>query len=390
MIRFTWINRLTVWIFVLFLASTTAFAQFKVIGPAPYPPAVARQKIKSLLEGMNAANQPQTVQTLSGLLSWYRDIEDEELIAAWHKDSRANLIGSIETLADARIASGIIEFSWRDQRDAAFLPAYAPTFGNLFTRFPESARPFLDDLLGPISAGTPLPNLSPAAAETLCRILLDMPDVGTSRRSALAIVPHYRRAAENVLNQDLHGSDQEKSYQARRWRDDLKLDPPATSTPRTNAPVIARATRDDPSPRRPPRASLSGGTPAGNQTASVNLVEEDRDEEPPSLKRATAPPPTPIPARASLPEPTLAPVPATPTPYAGPISGTLEATGVLIPQNAEYVFRNVPLTNLQLDYDHKIWDARLAPGDGGTQRLIVKNKSSGPQKRCVVRWSVVP
>jgi hypothetical protein len=72
------------------------------------------------------------------------------------------------------------------------------------------------------------------------------------------------------------------------------------------------------------------------------------------------------------------------------MSGTLEFGGGLIPQNAEYVFRNVPIANLQLDYDHKIWDARLAPGDGGTQRLIVKNKSSGPQKRCVVRWSVVP
>ena len=71
-------------------------------------------------------------------------------------------------------------------------------------------------------------------------------------------------------------------------------------------------------------------------------------------------------------------------------SGTLECGGGPIPQNAEYVFRNVPLVKMQLDYDTKTWDARLAPGDGQTQKLIVRNKSSGPQKHCVVHWTVVP
>ena len=73
-----------------FLAAT-AHAQFKVVGPAPYPPAVAHQKIKSLLEVVDPANRQQTIETLSGLLSWYRDILDQELIAAWQKDTRANL-----------------------------------------------------------------------------------------------------------------------------------------------------------------------------------------------------------------------------------------------------------------------------------------------------------
>jgi hypothetical protein len=62
----------------------------------------------------------------------------------------------------------------------------------------------------------------------------------------------------------------------------------------------------------------------------------------------------------------------------------------VIPQNAEYVFRNVPLVKMQLDYDTKTWDARLAPGDGQTQKLIVRNKSSGPQKHCVVHWTATP
>jgi len=48
----------------------------------------------------------------------------------------------------------------------------------------------------------------------------------------------------------------------------------------------------------------------------------------------------------------------------------------------------VPLVAMRLDYDSKIWEARLVPADGKTQRLIVKNKSTSPQKRCVIRWSI--
>jgi hypothetical protein len=45
---------------------------------------------------------------------------------------------------------------------------------------------------------------------------------------------------------------------------------------------------------------------------------------------------------------------------------------------------------MQLEYDTKTWDARLMPAEGQTQRLILKNKSSGPQKRCTVHWTVIP
>ena len=76
--------------------------------------------------------------------------------------------------------------------------------------------------------------------------------------------------------------------------------------------------------------------------------------------------------------------------YNGAQSGTLECSGGPIPQNGEYVFRNVPLVKMRLDYNQKIWSARLASGDGMTQRLIIKNISNGPQKRCVVHWTVVP
>jgi hypothetical protein len=347
----------------------TADAQFKVVGPPPYPPTVARQKIRALLEGVDPGNRAETVKTLSGLLSWYRDILDEELIAAWQKDSRANLTELMEPLADARVASGVIEFSWRKERQAAFSLAYAPMFVNLMTRFPESAQPFLDDLLG----GTP--GLSQPEAETACRILLDMPDIGTWKKNALQILPHYRRVAEGLLAQDLHGRDQEKSYAAQRWLADLRSDAHGIA----NEPQSPRRS----SPRS--RPAVNESTPTGDQTAAAARPRASNDPAPSPAANST-------PVRPSLqaaPRPSPAAGSAAP-PYSGPKSGTFECGGGPIAQNAEYVFRNVPLVKMKLDFDTKTWDARLAPGDGQTQKLIVKNKSPGPQKHCVVHWTVIP
>ena len=347
-------------------ALIAANAQFKVVGPAPFPPAVARQQIRTLLERVNASNRPKTVETLTGLLTWYRDIVDDELIAAWQKDTRANLTEVVQPLADSRVALAIVQFSWRDQRPTAFDPAYAPMFVNLMTRFPESAQPFLNDLTG-------APSLSQPEAEAVCRVLLDMPDIGTWRKSALQILPHYRQTAERLLLQDLHGNDQDKTYQAQRWMADLKMDAPAIAGERygnrTNDPFEQRTRR------RAAVSERSGpeGPAIGDQAAT---------------EIAPAGHPAPVePSRPAVPVPSA--TQSSVLPYSGVKSGTFESSGGPIPQNAEYVFRDVPLVKIQLDYDSKIWEARLVPGAGQTQRLIVRNKSSGPQKRCVVHWSVV-
>jgi len=142
------------------------------------------------------------------------------------------------------------------------------------------------------------------------------------------------------------------------------------------------------SPRGRPysRPAVNESTPTGDQTASVAR---------PRTSEAPAPSPAAVnstPVRPSLQAAPRSAPPAgsAPPPYSGPKSGTLECGGGPIPQNAEYVFRNVPLVKMQLDYDTKTWDARLAPGDGQTQKLIVRNKSSGPQKHCVVHWTATP
>lgn len=367
---------LVVFLCTAFLAiSVTANAQFKVVGPPPYPPTVAHQKIKALLEGVDPANRAETIKTLSGLLNWYRDVLDEELIAAWQKDSRANLTELMEPLADSRVASAVVEFSWRQRSQAAFSITYAPMFVNLMTRFPESAQPFLHDLLGNTTTSQHTPDLPQTEAETVCRILLDMPDLGTWRKSALQILPHYRRVAESLLAQDLHGSDQEKSYAAQRWLADLRSDVHAVA----NEPQSRRS-----SPRS--RSAVNESTPTGDQTASIA---RQRSSEAPAPSPAAVNSTAVRPSLQSAP-PTLPPAGLAATPYSGPKSGTLECGGGPIPQNAEYVFRNLPLVKMQLDYDTKTWDARLAPGDGQSQKLIVKNKSSGPQKHCVVHWTVIP
>ncbi len=236
---------------------------------------------------------------------------------------------------------------------------------------------------------------------------MDMPDIGTWRKSALQILPRYRRACESLLVQDLHGSDQEKVYQALRWRADLKLDVPGNgneqpSPRRRSTPSLSSAPggippdNEQPRPRRRLTPSLSSA-PGG--IASVNQAEDNQTESAVSLPRASDDrPPAPAATRSEpvppLPHP-AAPVPSPPQPsslppYSGAKTGTLESTGGPIAQNAEYVFRNLPLVKMQLDYDTKTWEARLVPGEGQTQRLILRNKSSGPQKRCVVRWSVIP
>jgi hypothetical protein len=353
---------------VFFAAAAIANAQFQVVGPAPYSDTVAHQKIQALLEKIDPANRQQSLNTISGLLVWYRDILDAELIAAWQKgDRRDDLAAVMKPLADSRVAAAVVEFSWRQQRQATFNLVYAPMFEDLMTRSPDAAKPFLDDLLGSIDAptGPQALALSQSEAEAVCRILLDLPDIRTWRKSALRILPHYRPITEDLLARDLRSNDTDKRNLAEVWRSDLKFDPPPAPTSaqyqrRTTQPSLSSRTERAPASPLWPPAGAADSSPA---------------------------PAVATPLRAPLPEAraTLAP-----QPYNGPRSGTLECSGGPIPQNAEYVFRNLPSVKMQLDYDTKNWDARLAPGEGQTQKLILKNKSSGPQKRCLVHWVAAP
>ena len=343
-------------LYILFLLDFSASAQFKEIGPPPFSQAIAHQKMKQLLSSVNSANRKQTVGALSGWVAWYRDILDEELIAAWRQESRANLPEVIEALSDERVASGVVGFSWQQSRQAAFNLAYAPLLTSLMSRYPKSSEPFLQDLLGQA------PGLSQSEAEGVCRILLDMPDLGTWRESALQILPHYSEVAKSLLTQDLHAGDEDKMYRAEMWMTELKMNAPAgTPRPQTRRRDLPPYSTPDVVTEAPRRLHVDG---------------------PPVPMEAEA-----RPARLALPS---VPLPQTKLVYDGPKSGIYQSTGSPIPQSAEFVFRNVPLAAMRLDYDSKIWEARLVPGDGKTQRLIVKNKSTSPQKHCVVRWSIVP
>ncbi len=330
-----------------------ADAQFKEVGPPPVSAAAARQKFRTLLEKVDANNLQQTVSTISGLLIWYRDLFDEELIAAWQKDSRANLTLVMKPLADPRVASAVVEFSWRQRREATFRSENAAMFVELMSRYPASAKPFLDDLLGQS------PMLSEAEGETVCRILIDMPDTDVWNDRARRILAQYRQPAARVLGQEARSGDQERAWRAQRWQRELGLD--EGDTPRPRSADDARIPLSDQPSRPSRRLHVDGSHPA---------LETDFPPPPPSAP--------------------VAPAPAPLLPYSGPRSGTLECSGAPIPQNGEYVFPNLPPGNLHLDYDAKTWDTRLLPGAGNTQRLVLVNKRPGTQKRCTVRWSLAP
>jgi len=335
------------------LFAGVGLAQFKEVAPAPYTPAVARQKIRTLIG--NAG--PQTAETLSGLLVWYRDIVDDELIAAWKGDNRANLPALITPLADSRVASEIVEFSWRQQPAATFNLTYAPMLGDLMARYQSSAEPFLRDLLG-----GQMPALPKPVADAVCRILLDMPDTGTWRKTALQILPRYRLSAQALLLQDLRGSNQEKVYRAQFWISDLKLNVPGV----TSDPPKAQS--------RPAPVAIRANPPTSDSFSQrPHIVEQ--------------PAPQAAPQASSQPSPQSSAL----RPYNGPRSGTLKCSGDPVPPNAEYVFPGMPLGNIQLDLDGKPWDARLVVGKGQqTQDLILTNRAARPQKGCTVRWSLLP
>jgi hypothetical protein len=338
-------------------------AQFKETAPAPYTPAVARQKIRALIG--NAGSQTggsQTVDALSGLLVWYRDVIDDELIAAWKGDDRANLPALITSLADARVAAAIVEYSWREQRAATFTLANAPMLGDLMARYQGSAAPFLYDLLLP-------PDLPKAQADAVCRILLDMPDTGNWKKKALQILPYYRLSARDLLVQDLHGNNQEKVYRAQFWLTDLKISVPGV----TSEPQQARR------PAPPPAAATAGRVVTQNQVA-MNQTTPDQFSQRPHIVEQPAPQQS-----GSL----ISSGPSA-LPYTGPRSGTLKCAGGAVPPNAEYVFPGMPMGNIQLDLEGKPWDARLVLGRGQTQDLILTNRAPRPQKGCTVHWSIIP
>jgi hypothetical protein len=114
--------------------------------------------------------------------------------------------------------------------------------------------------------------------------------------------------------------------------------------------------------------------------------------EPPPLAAAIHQPPpaaiAPSPRSESSPQTSQPALPFEPASYRGPLTGTLTYSGPPVVENGEIVFRNLPPGRLALTYDQDVWEARLSPGEGNTQRLILRSRKSGTQKKCVVTWRI--
>ena len=203
-----------------------------------------------------------------------------------------------------------------------------------------------------------MPQLTQPEADAVCRILLDLPDTGNWRKIALQTFPHLRPTVQNLLVQDLHGSDQEKVYRAQSWLTDLRWNVPGITSEQQ------RPRRALPPPA--PVAPLTGGLVASNGSPQRPHIV---DQPAPSF---------------SYPGNGVASM------YSGPASGTLKCGGGPILPDGEYTFPGLPPGNIQVDVGGKPWDARLVPGKGQTQDLILRNKGTGPQKGCTVRWHSIP
>ncbi len=144
---------------------------------------------------------------------------------------------------------------------------------------------------------------------------------------------------------------------------------------------------------RPPQQSAPQTAPVGQRAAQPATRPA---VEPPPLAVEAPPPPLAVeapPRDVPKPTPNDSPPPvASPShqPYNGPTSGTLNCEGSPIPQNGEKVFANLPGLKLELHYDKNSWEARLSPGPDQTQRLVLRSKKPGLQRKCVVHWNVIP
>ncbi|HWT80939.1 MAG TPA: hypothetical protein VN648_19290, partial [Candidatus Methylomirabilis sp.] len=292
---------------LLHLIGPAAKAQFKEIGPPPFSSDVARQRIRTLLDQVGPANRQQTIDKLNGLTPWFRNILDEELTASWQRDSREKLTLVMEPLADARVAAAVVEFSWRTRTESTLNPSYASMLGHLMARYPESGSRFLSDLLDPGP-----PELSPPEIEAVCRILLDMPDIGTWNESALKILPRYRATAERLLLQDRRGDDQEKSYRAQIWLAELRGETPGVAN--QNQPSVARRGAVPAAPDH-----IAGPLVFPSSAPSSNTAGDRGPEITASNQQAQrSPAPAPKPASAQ-PSPATAPVSIPPAADAPPL-----------------------------------------------------------------------
>ena len=173
----------------------------------------------------------------------------------------------------------------------------------------------------------------------------------------------------------------------------VTAEPIPTPEPKPTPPVLREPKREPPRLTKPvitlppPSISVPVATPAPPKLAPPQLAQPP----PPSIQPepvkppAPAPRPEPEPRVATAPAPTPPPPPSKPA-YTGPPSGVFNYSGPGIIQNGEVLVPGLPPGALRLDYDRDKWDHYFVPEPGGTQKLVLRSKRPGTQKKLQVKW----
>jgi hypothetical protein len=128
-------------------------------------------------------------------------------------------------------------------------------------------------------------------------------------------------------------------------------------------PSPSQFTPASPSPKITPSAQSAGHPPSPNP---VNWKGGNG-----KLSNANAPP---------LPSP---------APVAPARSGLLHYAGPSVAQGGVVVFSGLPAGRLRFTFNHQMWQSTISRRPDGTQTLMLRSLTPGPQTQCDVKWETI-
>ena len=224
-----------------------------------------------------------------------------------------------------------------------------------------------------------------------------LPSPGSTPAASLPPnAPSKPEASSGPRPQATRASDPPPTFRSQGGVDETVIVSAPGPRPRSGSPRVAPQPAIERVPAAPvepsatqPRTQVAPSPPSA--TPPVKASAELAAAAPPGVEPFPAPPP---PQEEHFPQfsaPRATPDPPVARPlYAGPSAGTLTCNGTPIVQNGEVVFEGLPPGRIQVIHDTSIWEARVRPDENNTaQKLILRNRRPGTQRRCTVTWRLL-